>query len=113
MLDMNNSYGMAFECSSSNAAFELMQQKMQKDGRICILVDGNIEPLILTPTFHEKELNIIGSSDWLDYPTHAKLFFDYVQKRATNLEQLFLTIKQLPIIWRMHLSTWLMEPFPL
>lgn len=89
MPGLNNSYRMAFECSSSNAAFELMQQKMQKDGRICILADGNIEPLILTPAFHEKELNIIGSSDGLDYPTHAKLFFDYVQKLATNLEQLF------------------------
>lgn len=89
MLVRNNSYGMAFECSSSNAAFELMQQRMQKDGRICILADGNIEPLILTPAFHEKELNIIGSSDGLDYPTHAKLFFDYVQKHSTNLEQLF------------------------
>lgn len=89
ILGLNNSYSMAVECSSSNVAFELMQQKMQKDGRICILADGNIEQLILTPAFHEKELNIIGSSDGLDYPTHARLFFDYVRKHTTNLEQIF------------------------
>ena len=56
-------YPIAFECSSNNRAFELLQRKMQPEGRICILSDGNIEPLTLTPTFHEKELMIVGSSD--------------------------------------------------
>ena len=89
MLEMNHSYGIAFECSSSNAAFELLQQNMHHDGRICILSDGNTEPLTLVPAFHEKELHIVGSSDGVDYPTHAQHFFDYVQKHSTHLEQLF------------------------
>lgn len=89
MLSDDSFYGMAFECSSSNAAFELLQQKMRHDGRICILADGNLEPLTLTPAFHEKELHIVGSSDGLDYPTHAKHFFDYVQTHETHLERLF------------------------
>jgi alcohol dehydrogenase len=82
-------YPIAFECSSNNKAFELLQKKMQPEGRICILSDGNNEPLMLTPTFHEKELMIIGSSDGLDYQEHAKWFFNLVCKSSYNLEDLF------------------------
>src|SRR5947209_2635983 len=38
----NAMYSVALECSSYNEAFELVQGKMQRDGRICILSDGNI-----------------------------------------------------------------------
>ena len=82
-------YTVAFECSSHNEAFELLQGKMQLDGRICILSDGNIEPLTLKPAFHEKELMIIGSSDGWDYQQHAKWFFNLVRGHPFNLEQLF------------------------
>src|SRR5437667_2721189 len=82
-------YPMAFECSSRDAAFELLQGKMQRDGRICILSDGNIEPLTLKPAFHEKELIIFGSSDGWDYQEHAKWFFHLVREYPFNLEQLF------------------------
>jgi alcohol dehydrogenase len=82
-------YPLAFECSSHNEAFELLQGKMHRNGRICILSDGNIEPLILSSAFHEKELMIVGSSDGWDYQEHAKWFFSHVQKHSFNLEQLF------------------------
>ena len=82
-------YPIAFECSSNNKAFELLQRKMQPEGRICILSDGNIEPLTLTPTFHEKELMIVGSSDGWDYQEHAKWFFILVCENSHNLEDLF------------------------
>ncbi len=89
VLDRNSSYSVGYECSSNNAAFALLQQKMLKDGHICILSDGNLEPLTLTPAFHEKELNIIGSSDGLDYHGHAQRFFAYVSTHNTYLEQIF------------------------
>ena len=82
-------YPIAFECSSNNRAFELLQRKMQSEGRICILSDGNIELLTLTPTFHEKELMIVGSSDGWDYQEHAKWFFTLVRESSYNLEDLF------------------------
>jgi alcohol dehydrogenase len=82
-------YPIAFECSSSNKAFELLQRKMQREGRICILSDGNIEPLTLTPVFHEKELMIVGSSDGWDYQEHAKWFFNFVSEHIPKLEDLF------------------------
>ena len=82
-------YTVAFECSSRQDAFELLQRKMQREGRICMLSDGNIEPLILSPTFHEKELMIVGSSDGWDYQEHAKWFFNIVQEHASDLENLF------------------------
>ena len=85
----NEMYSIAFECSSHNEAFKLLQEKMLRNGRICILSDGNIEPLTLSSTFHEKELLIIGSSDGWDYQEHAKWFFSLVQKHPFNLEQLF------------------------
>lgn len=82
-------YALAFECSSRNEAFALLQKQVQHHGRICITADGNIEPLVLIPDFHEKELHIVGSSDGWDYDTHAAWYFRHVQQYATCLEQLF------------------------
>jgi threonine dehydrogenase-like Zn-dependent dehydrogenase len=83
------SYAIGFECSSRDAAFALLQRALQPGGRICVLADGNIEPLVLTPAFHEKELLIVGSSDGWDYPGHARWFFSIVGEQAHNLEQIF------------------------
>ena len=85
----NEMYSVALECSSYNEAFELVQGKMQRDGRICILSDGNIEPLALTSAFHEQELSIVGSSDGWDYQEHAKWFFNFVREYPVKVEQLF------------------------
>jgi alcohol dehydrogenase len=85
----NKAYAVAFECSSRNEAFALLQRQMQQQGRICITADGNIEPLVLISDFHEKELQIIGSSDGWDYHRHAAWYFRQVQQHATCLEQLF------------------------
>lgn len=89
MESMSNLYDAGFECSSRNAAFELMQNNMRLDGRICILADGNLEPLVLAPTFHEKELRVVGSSDGWDYQEHARWYFDVVRRHSYNLEQIF------------------------
>ncbi|MBO0796748.1 MAG: zinc-binding dehydrogenase, partial [Ktedonobacteraceae bacterium] len=83
------SYQVGIECSSRNAAFEALQAMMAQGGRICILADGNIEPLTLIPAFHEKELHIVGSSDGLDYRKHAHWFFQRDPGRLRLLEQLF------------------------
>jgi alcohol dehydrogenase len=89
MESMSNLYDTGFECSSRNAAFELMQNSMRLEGRICILADGNLEPLVLAPVFHEKELRVVGSSDGWDYQEHARWYFDVVRGHAYNLEQIF------------------------
>lgn len=68
-------YQLGLECSSRNAAFELLQARLAQHGRICILADGNLESLTLTPQFHEKELLVVGSSDGLDYQGHATWFY--------------------------------------
>jgi alcohol dehydrogenase len=86
---MNSLYDTGFECSSRNAAFELLQSSMRHEGCICILADGNLEPLVLAPAFHEKELRIVGSSDGRDYQEHARWYFDVVRGYAYNLEQIF------------------------
>jgi len=86
---MSDLYTVAFECSSRNAAFELLQSRIQREGRICILADGNLEPLVLAPAFHEKELQIVGSSDGWDYQEHARWYFEVVREHPYNLEQLF------------------------
>jgi alcohol dehydrogenase len=89
IMSVSEMYPIAFECSSSNKAFELLQRKMQREGRICILSDGNIAPLTLTPAFHEKELMIVGSSDGWDYQEHAKWFFNFVSDHIPKLVDLF------------------------
>lgn len=83
------SYAVGFECSSRNAAFALLQQQMQQDGRICITADGNREPLVLTPAFHEKELQLVGSSDGWNYHEHAVWYFEEIRQHPPCLEELF------------------------
>ncbi|GCE06862.1 zinc-dependent alcohol dehydrogenase [Dictyobacter aurantiacus] len=84
-----SAYPVAFECSSRDQAFALLQQKVQPQGRICVTADGNVEPLTLTPEFHEKELQIVGSSDGWDYQQHAAWYFHILQQHPTGLENLF------------------------
>ena len=87
-----DTYSIGFECSGSNAAFALLQHKMKREGRICILSDGNLEPLILTPDFHEKELSIVGSSDGWDYQQHAQWYFQTLREHSDyslHLERIF------------------------
>lgn len=81
-------YPFGLECSASAAAFALLQERMQAEGRICILSDGNVEPLTLTPAFHAKQLSVVGSSDGWDYQEHARWFFD-VAHGGPHLERVF------------------------
>ncbi len=78
MESMSNLYDVGFECSSRTAAFELMQNSMRLEGRVCILADGNLEPLVLAP-----------ASDGWDYQEHARWYFDVVRGHSYNLEQIF------------------------
>ena len=89
MMNRSEIYPVGIECSSRNAAFELLQRRMQHNGRICILADGNIDPLVLAPAFHERELSIVGSSDGWDYQEHARWYFSIMSEGVYNLEQVF------------------------
>jgi alcohol dehydrogenase len=82
-------YAVAFECSSKNRAFALLQGQMQRNGRICMIADGNIEPLTLTPAFHERELRVVSTSNGWDYQEHAAWYFPTVRQKPTRLELLF------------------------
>lgn len=93
-------YPAGFECSSRAAAFILLQERMRPGGRICVLADGNVEPLTLAPAFHVNELSIIGSSDGWDYQQHAVWYVEQVRSgAAVALERLFelaVTPEELP-----------------
>jgi alcohol dehydrogenase len=78
-----------FECSSTNAGFALLQSALASGGRLCVLADGNLEPLVLTPLFHEKELLIVGSSDGLPYHTYAIWYWEQVRAGNVLLDRLF------------------------
>jgi alcohol dehydrogenase len=82
-------YSLGFECSSRNVAFERLQEYLAHGGRICVLSDGNLEPLLLSPHFHEKELSVVSSSDGVDYPAHARWFFAHALSRQAPLEDLY------------------------
>ena len=88
-IDYKETYRVGFECSSRNAAFAMLQQQLAHNGRLCVLADGNIEPLVLTPAFHAKEMQIVGSSDGEDYQGYARWFWEQVRSRHTPLDQLF------------------------
>jgi alcohol dehydrogenase len=82
-------YRYGFECSSRDAAFGALQAALAHDGRICILADGNVEPLTLAPAFHAKELAVVGSSDGLGYQQYAPWFWERLRERIAPLERLF------------------------
>jgi len=84
-----DAYVVAFECSSRQAGFALLQERAAMGGRICVLADGNYEPLVLIPSFHRKELSIVGSSDGWDYQQHAHWYFEQIKAGAPALEDLF------------------------
>jgi len=95
----NESYTVAFECSSRNKAFALLQGQMQHHGRICMIADGNFEPLTLTPAFHERELKVVGTNNGWNYHEHALWYFRTVRQTSTRLAQLFekeITHNELP-----------------
>ncbi len=85
----SSDYTAGFECSSRNEAFFLLQQHLAPGGRLCVLADGNVEPLVLAPAFHEKELQVVGSSDGENYQDYARWFFQQLRAGWTRLEQLF------------------------
>lgn len=87
--DAQGEYAVAFECSSRDAAFAHLQRLVQYNGRICILADGNREPLTLAPDFHAKELTLVASSDGWDYHQHAAWFFEVIRREKPPLAQLF------------------------
>jgi alcohol dehydrogenase len=89
LAEQREMYALGFECSSRDQAFGLLQQLMQPHGQICILADGNIEPLTLAPEFHQKELRVVGSSDGWDYHAHAAWYFHALRQRSYPLEALF------------------------
>jgi alcohol dehydrogenase len=84
-----DAYALGVECSSRDAAFGLLQAHMAQDGRLCVLSDGNLEPLTLTPHFHARELTMVGSSDGLDYPAHAAWFWPHARQHADALAALY------------------------
>ena len=92
-------YASGVECSSRDAAFALLQAHLAPHGRICVLADGNLEPLTLTPAFHQHQLSVVGSSDCPDYHTHARWYFPLAQRHSATLERLFdhrITAEDLP-----------------
>ena len=82
-------YDAGVECSSRQAAFAALQRRLKPHGQVCVLSDGNLEPLVLLPEFHARELFIVASSDGEDYPKHAAAFFEYWLETRAPLEELF------------------------
>lgn len=87
--ELEGEYAGGLECSARNAAFALLQERVRPRGRVCVLSDGNIEPLTLAPAFHERQLSVVGSSDCPDYHAHARWYFEAVARTDPPLEQLF------------------------
>ncbi len=82
-------YAAGVECSSRQSAFATLQRHLKPNARICVLADGNLEPLTLTPEFHTRELSVVASSDGEDYPAHAAAFYNYWLETRAPLTNLF------------------------
>ena len=87
--ELDGDYAAGVECSSRQVAFATLQRHVQPGGQICVLADGNLGPLVLTPEFHARELSVVASSDGEDYPGYARAFFEHWQETRAPLEGLF------------------------
>lgn len=95
-------YAAGIECSASNAAFALLQQRIRRGGSICVLSDGNREPLNLSPDFHRNELRVVASSDGVEYAQHARWFYEASRQHVPNLLALFdahVVAEDLPVLF--------------
>ncbi|MCG8350257.1 MAG: zinc-binding alcohol dehydrogenase [Chloroflexales bacterium] len=108
-----NSCQAGFECSSRAAAFGLLQDLVQPGGHLCILADGNLEPLTLTPAFHTKELTVVGSSDGLDYRAYAAWFWDLVRTERYPLASVFEQTVEAPALPEVFAHLAAADPCPL
>jgi alcohol dehydrogenase len=86
---LDDDYAAGVECSSRDAAFALLQSRVRPHGRICVVADGNLEPLTLAPAFHARQLTVVGTSDCPDYHAHARWYFPAVQRTDGRLARLF------------------------
>ena len=86
---LGGEYAVGFECSSRDAAFAELQARMRPGGRVCVLADGNVEALTLSPAFHAKELTVVGSSDGWNYQRHAAWYFGCVTRGSPELQAIF------------------------
>lgn len=82
-------YAAGVECSSAQTAFATLQRFVRPNGQLCVLADGNLEPLVLTPEFHARELSVVASSDGADYSGYARAFFERWREAREPLEELF------------------------
>ncbi len=82
-------YANGIECSSRDAAFGVLQRALHEHGTLCVLADGNREPLTLLPAFHTKELVVAASSDGLDYAEYAAWFLHAAPAQSQQLTALF------------------------
>ena len=82
-------YAAGVECSSRQAAFATLQRHVNHGGQLCVLADGNVESLTLTPEFHAHELSVVASSAGEDYPGYATAFYSYWLGTRAPLEKLF------------------------
>lgn len=92
-------YDAGVECSSRQAAFSILRHHLKPHGQVCVLSDGNLEPLALLPEFHARELRVFASSDGENYPGHAAAFFKYWRETRAPLHELFtlrVTAEDLP-----------------
>jgi alcohol dehydrogenase len=89
LASLDGEYASGIECSGRDAAFAILQAKIAERGRMCILSDGNIEPLTLSPWFHARQLCVVGSSDCQDYRHHADWYYSKARDASVPLSAVF------------------------
>jgi alcohol dehydrogenase len=88
--ELRGVYSVAFECSDSACAFEMLQDFVEGEGRICIVSDGYGEPFVLGRSFREKRLRVFGATDRGGYREYAEWFFPRLREGwAEKLALLF------------------------
>ncbi|MVN85547.1 theronine dehydrogenase [Deinococcus sp. HMF7620] len=84
------------ECSASPAGFTELVSHLAPGGRCVVLSDGNGGALSLPPAFHQREVQVVGSSDGEDYAAYAHWLWAHAEPRLDHLFPLTVRPADLP-----------------
>ncbi|WP_241191246.1 theronine dehydrogenase [Deinococcus psychrotolerans] len=98
-------FDLGFECSAAPAGFTELLSRLRRDGRACILSDGNWGAFTLPPEFHGRELSVVASSDGENYHSYAEWLWAHPDLLLDRLFETRIEAEQLPETYQ-RLSSW-------
>ncbi len=98
-------FDVGLECSASPDGFAELLSRLRREGRACVLSDGNWGTLNLPSAFHANELSVMASSDGEDYAGYAEWLWANTEPLLARLFETRIAAADLPAAFH-RLQRW-------